>query len=141
MYAIEVRLATGGQSHLYLGRCEGLSNAPLVVLKVHKGAGLPGGRAALRREAKALCAVQHDNIIRLLEDRSDEDAAYLVLEHVPGVDLHQLLTVSATTAAGVPFELASFISLQVATALAALHGDEHSSTRVFHGDLSPANIL
>ena len=140
-YSIEVRLATGGQSHLYLGRREGVPDAPLVVLKVHKGGSLPKARAALQREANALRAGQHENVVRLIEDVSHGEGSFLVLEHVPGVDLHQLLTVSATSAAGIPFELASFIGARVASALAALHGDERSSTRVFHGDLSPANIL
>jgi serine/threonine protein kinase len=140
-YSIEVRLATGGQSHLYLGRREGLANAPLVVLKVHKSGSIPTARAALHREAEALRSVQHENIVRLIDDLSHSDGAFLVLEHVPGIDLHHLLNVSATSAAGVPFELASFIGLRVAAALTALHGDENSAIHVYHGDLSPANIL
>lgn len=140
-YVTEVRLATGGQSHLYLGRRDGRPNAPLVVLKVHKSGSVLAARTALQREARALSAVQHENIVRLIEDASHGEGAFLVLEHVPGVNLHQLLTVSATSTAGVPFELASFLCAQVALALVALHGDEHSPARVFHGDLSPANIL
>lgn len=140
-YSVEARLATGGQSHLYLGRREGTTDPPLVVLKVHKSGSIPSARAALKREAEALTTAQHDNVVRLLEDRSHGDGAFLVLEHVPGVNLHQLLSISTTSPSGVPYELASFMAAQVALALTALHGDEMSSTRVFHGDLSPANVL
>lgn len=126
---------------MYLGRREGTADAPLVVLKVHRSGSVPAARAALRREAEALVAVHHGNVVRLVEDRSHGDGAFLVLEHVPGVNLHQLIGVSATSASGVPYELASFLVAKVALALAALHGDEASSIRVFHGDLSPPNVL
>src|SRR5690606_33412895 len=97
---------------------------------------------ALAKEARALELVDHPNIVRLFATHLDAEPAYVVLEYVPGVDLHRLLQLSLPNDKGVPAELACLLCHRVALALTALHEPSKPDVpRIFHGDVSPSNIL
>lgn len=143
-YSIDTRLGSGGQATAYLAR--GVSQADRssgwVVVKTPKLSGNSSGSAALAKEARALASVVHPNVVRLLEQHLDAEPPYLVLEYVAGVDLHRLLKLSAPSSKGVPVELACFLCHGIALALSALHEPANSDLpRIFHGDVSPSNIL
>lgn len=141
-FTLEGRLATGGQAFVYLAhsRTRPLSGPEWVVIKTPKGENAVGGD--LRKEISALSRINHPNVVRLLEHDLAATPPYVVLEHVPGVDLHRLLRLSAPTRQGVPEELASFLCRHVARALSSLHEPaDQTLPRIFHGDVSPSNVL
>lgn len=143
-YAIDTRLGAGGQAAVFLARCvsQGDRSSAWVVVKTPKTAGNPSGISALTKEARALTLVDHPNVVRLLESHLQAAPPYLVLEHVAGVDLHRLLKLSAPNNKGVPVELSCFLCHGVALALSALHEPPSPDIpRIFHGDVSPSNIL
>lgn len=142
-YTIDIRLGTGGQSSVYLARAclQDDRSSAWVVLKTPKVSG-QNSAAALYKEARALAFVDHPNVVRMLDHSLDDNPPYLVLEHVAGVDLHRLLRLSAPNSKGVPEDLACFLCHGIALALSALHEPpSHDVPRIYHGDVSPSNIL
>lgn len=85
---------------------------------------LTGGSA----EAAALLAIEHPNIVRLIDVRGDE----LVFERAAGGSLHELLDARGRLAAG---EVVT-IGLAMADALGEVH-----RRGLVHGDVHPGNIL
>lgn len=100
----------------------------------------------LEREATVLADLVHPNVVLLLDaGRSPSGRPYLVLEHVDGPSLHDLV---APPAAGAPprGRSAKKRRLPVPAALAAAHGIcaalEHVHERgIVHRDLKPSNVL
>lgn len=83
------------------------------------------------REAKALAALSHPNIIKVIDYGQEEGLPYLVMEYVPGGTLKQKL-------GGKPMEWmeALRLLLPIARALSAAH-----DARILHRDIKPSNIL
>ncbi|MEA3058504.1 MAG: transporter, family, lactate transporter [Sphingomonadales bacterium] len=84
------------------------------------------------QEVAALLAVQHPNIVRLVDVRDGTTGAELALEHAAGGSLHDLLAARRRLSAGE----AIGIGLAIGAALAELH-----RRGLVHGDVHPGNIL
>jgi len=87
--------------------------------------------ARFRREARAVAALRHPNILTIYDYGEERGIAYIVMEYVPGGTLKAHLT-------GQPMEWADVATLviPVGRALAYAH-----SQGVVHRDVKPANIL
>ena len=84
------------------------------------------------REARFMAAFQQENIINVHDFIKYGGTMFIVMEHVEGVDLYDLLEKSDS----LPIEVATIIALQVARAL------NHAHFRgVIHRDIKPANIM
>jgi len=88
--------------------------------------------STLEREARLLSGLDHPGIVKVHDFVKRGDRMWLVLEHVDGVTLDELLT----RAKRLPDSAAVAIGLRLAEALA--HAHEHS---VVHRDLSPKNVF
>ncbi|MCC6559313.1 MAG: protein kinase, partial [Polyangiaceae bacterium] len=88
-------------------------------------------RDSVAEEARALCRVEHPNVVRLYSLQRDDQQAIvgLVMEHVPGASLEALL------AGAGPLEEAAVVEagISVAWALAAVH-----DAGLVHRDVKPA---
>jgi eukaryotic-like serine/threonine-protein kinase len=89
-------------------------------------------------------ALQHENILRLLDRGEDECGPYLVFEHVDGVDFACLL--EHAEKCGRPLELPAVLAVFVPLmrALAAAHEASDGAgvpLQLVHRDVSPGNIL
>jgi serine/threonine protein kinase len=134
---LERLLGQGGMGAVYLAQ----QTRPrrTVAVKVLLPALLPetgGGSAAFlarfRREAEALAALDHVNIIPIYEYGEQEQMAYLVMPYVTGGTLRDLLAQRST----LPLSEALPIIEQAAAALDYAHA--HS---IIHRDLKPGNML
>lgn len=128
-------LGAGGFAPVYLAVEEhGGLELRAVALKVFsRGASSAAERARIIAEARALCRVDHPNIVRFLQLVEDTDGTLaLAMEHVRGralssrIDAGELLSLPEALAMG----------RAVASALAAVH-----AAGLVHRDLKPANIL
>ncbi len=87
--------------------------------------------ARFRREARAVAALRHPNILTIYDYGEEHGIAYIVMEYVPGGTLKAHLT-------GQPMEWpdVAMLVIPVGRALAYAH-----SEGIVHRDVKPANIL
>jgi eukaryotic-like serine/threonine-protein kinase len=84
-----------------------------------------------RREARAVAALAHENVMRVYDYGEDPAGPFMALECLPGGTLEERLT-----RAPLPAEEAWPIAIGMAAGLAHLHTRE-----LVHRDLKPANVL
>jgi hypothetical protein len=126
-------LGEGGMGAVYLAERDDAQFAHRVAIKIlSHSVGAPEAIARFRDERQILAALEHPNIVRLLDGgNTDDDLPYLVMEHIDGTsitryaDQHQL-SVSARIA----------LVRQVCSALLYAH-----QNLVVHRDIKPSNIL
>jgi hypothetical protein len=92
----------------------------------------PAALERLRREARSVARLAHDNIVGMYDMDIADDAAYLVMELVDGRSLAEVVTRQGR----LPVEQAVSIAAQVCDALGAAH-----AAGVVHRDIKPSNIL
>jgi len=130
-YQILDKLGEGGMGEVYLA--EDIRLKRQVALKV-----LPVEMAASRerverfqREAEALAALDHPNIVTIYSVEEEEDVRFLTMQRVTGKRLAELIL-----AGGMPLHSIFEIAIPLADALAAAH-----EKGVIHRDLKPSNIM
>jgi WD40 repeat protein/tetratricopeptide (TPR) repeat protein/tRNA A-37 threonylcarbamoyl transferase component Bud32 len=130
-YDILREVGRGGMGVVYLARQERLRRP--VALKMILAGRHAGAEAVARflREAEAVAAVQHPNIVQIYEVGEADGLPFLALEYVGGGSLEARL-------AGKP--LPPRAAAQLARTLAQAMHHAHQAG-VVHRDLKPANIL
>jgi serine/threonine-protein kinase len=132
IWAVENALGAGGMGSVY--RCHNRS-APriLAAVKVLESSlrNVPGAEERFIREAEILFSLDHPNIVKVRNVRTDTDPPYLEMEFVEGSSLESMLQKGALA-----FSDALAIMRQLADALAYLH-----ELGVRHRDVKPANLL
>jgi hypothetical protein len=125
------KLHSGPISDLYLARQEPLGRK--VAIKALGPSILPSSpfAATLEREARVLAALSHPNIISIHDFVRRDDRMWLVLEHVEGFTLEELLEHGR-----LPLEGAIAIARGVARGLE--HAHEHG---IVHRDVRPSNVV
>src|SRR5262245_19853480 len=129
-YEIEEHLGSGGMGDVYRARDTKLHrNVALKFLRDDVVAD-PARVERLRREAKALAALNHPSIAAIHGQEDADGRAFLVLEFVPGQTLDDRIL-------GRPLPLSEAIPIarQVLEALEAAH-----DSGIVHRDLKPANV-
>ncbi|MHB1037691.1 MAG: serine/threonine-protein kinase [Pirellulales bacterium] len=131
-YKLLAHLGTGGMSSVYLA--EHLLMQRRVAIKV-----LPQKRiedssylARFHREAQAVAALDHRNIVRAFDVDNDGGIHYLVMEYVAGRDLQAMVKEDGPLA----YEPAANYICQAADGLAHAH-----EAGLVHRDIKPANLL
>jgi eukaryotic-like serine/threonine-protein kinase len=96
-------------------------------------------RRLFLREASIAASLRHSNIVGVID--VDEEAGYLVLELVDGVDLRTLLNAAPNHRLTPP--IATFVTIELCKALSFAHGRVRRGQPdgVVHRDLSPSNVL
>ena len=128
-YRIEEPIGTAGTARVFRGRHR--STGAIVALKWLPATG-PAERDRQRREAALLAAVSHPHLIGLREVLPAGEETVLVLDHLGGGSLADLLGRRGRITPG---EVVSIVA-PVAAALAYAHDEG-----LVHGDVTPANIL
>lgn len=132
-YEILEKIGQGGMGAVYKVRHRLLDE--LRVIKVIRSPLEPTPEAEERflREARTACRLRHPNVA-LLHDFAlgDDGRAYIVLEHIEGSTLRELLGNLGPP----PLTLALEVARQAALALQFLHG-----RRIVHRDISPGNLM
>ena len=87
--------------------------------------------ARFRREAEAVAALNHPNVVTLYSIEEADGVPFLTMELVDGQPLSQLLT-----PAGLPIDTTFGLAIEICDALQAAH-----EGGIVHRDLKPANVL
>ena len=130
-YRILDRLGTGGMGVVWLA--EDLQLRRRVALKMLREdvARSPEKLARFEREAKAVAALNHPNIVTIHAIEEIEGVRFLAMEYVEGRTLDELIPPG-----GFPLPEFLRIAMPVAEALAAAH-----ARGILHRDLKPGNIM
>jgi serine/threonine protein kinase len=86
------------------------------------------------REARAVAALDHSNIVRAYDIDNEDNFHFLVMEHVDGASLQEMVKRSGTGLD--PVRAAHYISQ---AALGLQHA--HDAAGLVHRDIKPGNIL
>ncbi|MBK9035144.1 MAG: serine/threonine protein kinase [Myxococcales bacterium] len=129
-YRIIERIARGGMGVVY--RAERIPvGRPVAVKFLHAMfADDPDSRARFERETRALARLAHSHCVSII-DFGVAGSPYLVMEHVAGVTLRDLLDEGA-----LPLEEALTLGRQLLAGLAHAHAQG-----IVHRDVKPANIM
>jgi len=130
-YEIVEKLGEGGMGVVYKARDTKLRRfVALKVLPATKALD-PVNRKRFLREAQAVSALNHPNIVTIHDIVTEGDIDFIVMEVVDGQPLNRL-----TPKEGLPLKAVIDYTTQIASALAAAH-----EAGIVHRDLKPGNIL
>ncbi|WP_434042469.1 MULTISPECIES: protein kinase domain-containing protein [Sorangium] len=132
-YRIERVLGAGGMGVVLAAWHLVLERRVAIKFLLPEAAALPDASARFLREARAAAALDGQHIARVIDVGTlDSGAAYMVLEHLTGDDLGQVLQ----TRGPLPLAEAADYLLQACEALAEAH-----ARGIIHRDLKPKNLF
>lgn len=94
-------------------------------------------RSQFHREASILARLDHPNLPKVSDYFSQGDRDYLVMDYVPGPDLHQMAADARRQGRFLDQDTVLTWGTQLSDALSYLH---HQAPPVLHRDVKPANI-
>src|SRR6516164_1899133 len=130
-YQILAPLGAGGMGEVYRARDARLDRDVAVKVLPERLAGMPEALARFEREAKALAAFSHPNLVAIFDVGTDQGICFAVMEYLAGETLRERLRQGA-----LPLARVLEIGTAVADGLAAAH-----ALGVIHRDLKPANVF
>lgn len=128
-YEVQDLLGAGGMGEVYRARDTRLNRSVAIKVLSHLGAGDENRR--LLREARSASALNHPNIITIYDVLFENGRECIVMEHVQGRSLADVLRV-----AKIPPAQATRYGVQIADALSAAH-----AAGIVHRDIKPGNIM
>ena len=133
-YRVKQLIGRGGMGAVYEGVREDLANMRVAIKVLHEN--LEHDMEYLtrfRREAETIAAINHPNIVRILDFQAREgERPFLVMELLHGASLGHRIETEGPFSQG----RGAFVVSQVLDALAASH-----RVKVIHRDLKPENVF
>ncbi len=130
-YKILRKLGQGGMGDVYLALDEKLGREVALKVLPEELARDAERRGRFEREARAIAALKHPNIVTLYSIEEADGVHFLTLEHVEGETL-----LGEITEGGMPLDKFFNVSIPLADGLSFAH-----SKGIAHRDIKPANIM
>jgi len=130
-YTIEGLLGSGGMGEVYRATDSRLGRQVAIKVLPRQLAADPVSLERFRREARAVAALSHPNIVAIFDVGSDSGLQYAVTEFLEGETLRDKLSRGRLS----PREALSIV-LEIADGVAAAHSRE-----IIHRDLKPENVF
>jgi eukaryotic-like serine/threonine-protein kinase len=131
-YRVLRRLADGGMATVYLALDERLDRE--VALKVMREHLVHDESfvTRFRREARSAASLSHPNVVAVYDQGRDGDVMYLVMEHVPGLTLREVMREEGP--------LSPRAALDVLEPVLLALGEAHANGLI-HRDVKPENVI
>ncbi|HKD19807.1 MAG TPA: protein kinase [Thermoanaerobaculia bacterium] len=130
-YEIVAPLGAGGMGEVYRARDARLNREVAIKVLPERVAADAGAMSRFEREAKAVAALSHPNILSIFDFGSENGVAYAVMELLDGQTLGEVLE-----SGQLPPRRAASIAREIAEGLAAAH-----AKGIVHRDLKPENVF
>jgi serine/threonine protein kinase len=130
-YIITDTLGRGGMGEVYAAEDTKLHRTVALKILPAVFAADPASRERVEREARAVAALNHPNIVTIYSVEEDAGRPFLTMERVDGEPLSELIA-----RGGLALERILRIGIEVADAMAAAQ-----QRGITHRDLKPANIM
>ena len=131
-YKLLTHLGSGGMSRVYLAEHTRMRRQAALKVLPHEKVRDRSYLERFYREAQAVAALDHPNIVRAYSIDNDGDTHFLVMEYVAGQDLDKLVEIGGP----LPCEQAIDYIAQAAAGLEHAHG-----RGMIHRDIKPSNLL
>lgn len=128
-YEVLSRLGEGGMGEVFLARDPRLDRR--VAIKILRGNQTAKDRQRLQREAQALAALAHPNVVEIYEVGEHQGAPFIAMEYIRGPTLGRWLEGQRPDRA-----VLRRTFLAIARGLAAAHG-----RGIVHRDFKPSNVI
>ena len=132
-YGIVEKIGAGGMGVVYRARDERLERDVAIKVLPEEVAADTDRLRRFEREAKAVAALSHPNILEIFDFDTEGDVTYAVTELLEGETLREHLQ---TSRGPLPWRRVQEIGAAVANGLGAAHGKG-----VVHRDIKPSNIF
>ena len=144
-YELGPEIASGGMATVLLGRRAGARGEVVAIKRIHPHlAKDPTFVNMFRDEARLARAIDHPNVVRVIELCAEGDDLFLALEYVEGVTLHTLCGAARRRGERVPDAIVSAVGADLLAGLQSAHEACDASGRpleIVHRDVSPQNLL
>ncbi|MCA9524256.1 MAG: serine/threonine protein kinase, partial [Myxococcales bacterium] len=146
-YTLLNRIAVGGMAEVYKAKISGVGGFEkiLAIKRLHPN--FTEDHQFIKMlldEAKITAQLTHCNIAQIYDLGLVENQYYIVMEHIQGKDLFQILRKLYTTGIKIPIEAGVFIGMEICSGLHYAHNKRDANGRplgIIHRDISPQNIL
>jgi len=130
-YQITAKLGQGGMGEVYRARDSRLDRDVAIKVLLEHRLESPEARARFQREAKAVAALSHPNILEIYDVGEHDGVAYAVTELLEGESLRERLE-----SGPIPLRKTIEYAGQMSDGLAAAH-----EAGIVHRDLKPGNVF
>ena len=130
-YTLEALIGAGGMGRVFRAVDTRLHRTVAIKVMLASDDATTENRRRFLQEARAASALNHPNITAIHDISSQDGIDFLVMEHVAGETLANLIPTE-----GMAFEMVVQLGYQIASALAAAH-----AAGIVHRDIKPANIM
>jgi eukaryotic-like serine/threonine-protein kinase len=131
-YRLERPLGHGGMASVFLARDTELDRAVALKLLAENLGGDESVRRRFVREARLAARLSHPNVVSVYDAGEDEGRPYIVMEHIEGESLADVLAARGR----LPADEARGLALQAAQGLAHAH-----EAGLVHRDIKPQNLI
>jgi serine/threonine protein kinase/sugar lactone lactonase YvrE len=130
-YRITRALGAGGMGEVFLAEDQRLKRAVAIKILPAEFAADPSRRERFEREAQAIAALNHPNIVTVHSVEQSGDLHFMTMEYVEGRTLGEFIAKG-----GMPLGRLLGTAAQIVDAMIAAHG-----RGIVHRDLKPANVM
>lgn len=132
VYEVLEPLGRGGMAEVYKGYHPRLDRTVAIKILPASLAAEEDFRTRFEREARAVAALKHSNVVQIFDFGDTDGLYYMVMEYIAGSDLARLLREGGP----LPLDQATALLHDIASALDYAHGQG-----LVHRDIKPSNVM